>query len=84
MSENGIGNPEVVENEENGLLVDPERWEELRDAVARLLGDPELGERFVAAGLARRHLFTREGTFSEVERVLLKVAGQTDAERESV
>lgn len=64
------GNPEVVEDEKNGLLVDPSDWQGLRTAIARILEDPELGRRFVAEGLARRPQFSRESTFSEVETAL--------------
>jgi len=68
------GNPEVVEHEVNGLLVDPEDSEELAGAIRRLLDDPELGARFVEAGLARRGEFNRESTFSEVEAALKGIA----------
>lgn len=70
------GNPEVVEDEVNGLLVDPRDPATLREALRRLLDDPELGRRFVEAGLARRGAFTREGTFSQVEAVLREAAGE--------
>ncbi len=69
------GNPEVVEHEVNGLLVDPNDHVELRDALQRLLDDPELGRTFVARSLERRPQFTREGTFGEVELALQKAAG---------
>jgi glycosyltransferase involved in cell wall biosynthesis len=69
------GNPEVVEHEVNGLLVDPHDSDELCAALGRLLEDPELGRKFVAAGLARRARFDRQATFSEVEAVLERVAG---------
>ncbi len=67
------GNPEVVEHEINGLLVDPLDDSALRSAIARLLDDPALARRFVDAGLARRDRFTREGTFGEVEALLERV-----------
>ena len=70
------GNPEVVEDGVNGLLVDPGDPQTLRNALERLLDDGALGARFVAEGLSRRPRFTREGTFSEVEAVLLRLAGQ--------
>lgn len=69
------GNPEVVEDEVNGLLVDPRDPASLRAALERLLADPDLGRRFADAGLARRGSFTRRGTFGEVERVLAHAAG---------
>ncbi|MEO2161047.1 MAG: glycosyltransferase, partial [bacterium] len=64
------GNPEVVEDGVNGLLVDPRDSSTLHDALARLLADPELGEQLVAAGLQRRGDFDRESTFTQVEAVL--------------
>ena len=49
--------------------------DELCAALGRLLEDPELGRKFVAAGLARRARFDRQATFSEVEAVLERVSG---------
>ena len=69
------GNPEVVEDGVNGLLVDPNDPLELRAAIERLLADEQLRGRFVAAGLARRGQFTREGTFAQVEAALARAAG---------
>ena len=69
------GNPEVVEDGENGLLVDPRDPVAVRSALARLLEDPALGRGFAEAGLARRGAFTRRGTFGEVEQVLAQAAG---------
>ncbi len=71
------GNPEVVEDGVNGLLVDPRDHSTLLVALKRILDDPELAERFVENSLARRGDFTREGTFAEVERVLARVARPT-------
>ena len=70
------GNPEVVEDGVNGLLVDPRDSATLREALARLLADPALGERFVAAGLERRGEFDREVTFAQVEAVLEEACGK--------
>jgi glycosyltransferase involved in cell wall biosynthesis len=70
------GNPEVIEDGVNGLLCDPRDWRTLSAALTQLLEDESLGGRFVSAGLQRRGLFTREGTFSQVETVLLGLAGK--------
>ncbi|MCP5021756.1 MAG: glycosyltransferase family 4 protein [bacterium] len=70
------GNPEVVEDGVTGLSVDPQDPETLRLALQRLLDDPELGQTFVDNALARVPLFTRVGTFSEVEQVLKTVSGK--------
>ncbi|MFT4646854.1 MAG: glycosyltransferase involved in cell wall biosynthesis [Planctomycetota bacterium] len=70
------GNPEVVEDGVTGLSVDPQDPETLRKALQRLLDDPELGQTFVDNALARVPLFTRTGTFGEVEQVLRTVCGK--------
>ena len=69
------GNPEVVENGVNGLLVPPKEVDQLRAAIERVLGDPTLAERFVGAGRARMDRYSREKTFGEVERALSELAG---------
>ena len=69
------GNPEVVEDGLNGLLVPPQDPAALRAAIAKLLADKDLQERFRAAGLARMERFQRARTFGEVERTLARVAG---------
>lgn len=68
------GNPEVVADGENGFLVPPKDPVRLREAISRLLDDPDLARRFVAESRARMSRFTREGTFPEVERLLASVA----------
>ncbi|MEZ6015655.1 MAG: glycosyltransferase family 4 protein [Planctomycetota bacterium] len=68
------GNPEVIEDGVNGLLVDPRDPSDLARAGRRILDDPELGRRFVAAGLARVPRFDREARFNEVEDVLRREA----------
>jgi len=68
------GNPEVVADGETGLLVDPMDSAELARAVRKLLDDPDLRERVVAAGRAQRGRFLRETTFSEVAEVLARVS----------
>jgi glycosyltransferase involved in cell wall biosynthesis len=68
------GNPEVVEHDVNGILVDPHDHDELRAAIERLLADPELCARYVAASLERVGDFTREGTFAQVESALAGAA----------
>ncbi len=68
------GNPEVVEHGTNGLLVNPQDSNELREALRWLLADPELGQRFVQAGLGRRDRFQRDLTFTDVEAQLARLA----------
>jgi glycosyltransferase involved in cell wall biosynthesis len=76
------GNPEVVEDGVNGVLVPPRNTDALRAALERVLGDPALAERFVSAGRARMHRYSREKTFGEVERALSELAGVRGRERQ--
>ena len=69
------GNPEVVQHDVNGLLVDPHRPGDLARAIELVLADAALAERLVASGRLRRAEFDRETTFAEVERVLSHAAG---------
>ena len=66
------GNPEIVEHEVSGLLVDPLDSDDLRRAIERMLADPELCERFVAAGLERARRFDPEERLAEVEAALMQ------------
>jgi glycosyltransferase involved in cell wall biosynthesis len=47
------GGPELIEDGENGLLVDPEQTDEIADAVIRLLSDDDLAKRLGDAGRRR-------------------------------
>jgi glycosyltransferase involved in cell wall biosynthesis len=68
------GNPEIVEHEVSGLLVDPLDSNDLQRAIERMLADPKLCERFVAAGLEHARRFDPEERFAEVESALLRAA----------
>lgn len=46
------GIPELVEHRESGLLFDPANWTALAAAMAELVDNPELGQRFARAGKA--------------------------------
>jgi D-inositol-3-phosphate glycosyltransferase len=64
------GNPEVVEDGVNGLLVDPQDASDVARALRLVCADPVLGASFVAEGLRKAKAFTRDGTFEQVEAVL--------------
>jgi glycosyltransferase involved in cell wall biosynthesis len=70
------GNPEVVEDSVNGLLVPNGDTSALRSAIAKLLSDKGLQRELAEAGIARMSLFDRDDTFAEVERTLGDVAGK--------
>jgi glycosyltransferase involved in cell wall biosynthesis len=54
------GVPEIVHHEENGILIDSERPEQLRDAVLRLSGDSDLRARMGRAGKLIAGQYTAE------------------------
>ncbi len=70
------GNPEVVEDGVNGLLVDPSDPDGLAVAISRILGDPGLAGRFVEAAHGREERFDRDRTFTRVEELLDRAAGR--------
>lgn len=71
------GNPEVVEHERTGLLVEPGNSADLAAALRRLLEEPELAAGFAREGQVQSNRFIREQTFAEVEAALAEVSGQT-------
>jgi glycosyltransferase involved in cell wall biosynthesis len=68
------GLPEVVADEETGLLVPPGDPAALAVAIARLLREPDTARRMGAAGRARvERLFTRERMVDQIEQVYQEV-----------
>jgi len=74
------GIPDVVSDEETGLLVDPDRPEEIADALARVLSDRELAGRLGAGGLARSGEWTYTAD-EYAERVVELVGAAVEARR---
>ncbi|HEV8112095.1 MAG TPA: glycosyltransferase family 4 protein [Planctomycetota bacterium] len=60
------GNPEVVADGETGFLVDPRDLAGLVRAIATLLEDPALRERFAREGQRTARRFLRDATFPKV------------------
>lgn len=71
------GLPEVVAEETTGLLFPPGDVAGIRDAVARLLGDPDLAERLGAAGRKRAaELFSLDRQVVATETLYEEVLGK--------
>ena len=74
--------PEVLRDEETALLVEPGDSAAIAAAALRLLRDPGLAERLVAAGrrdVLRR--FSPERSLAEFRRVATELAGAPPASR---
>src|SRR5690606_38104845 len=54
------GVPEIVHDGENGILIDPERADQLKAGVLRLAGDPELRRRYGEQGHSLAQRFTAD------------------------
>lgn len=73
------GNPEIIDDGKNGLLVPPGDPGALADAVQRLITDASYAKEVRLAGLATvRSGYTHEGVIDRVETYLESVARQTD------
>ena len=66
------GNPEVIESEENGILVEYNNEEELLDACEKVLNDEELQNKFVQNSKEKLNKFRWENTVKETISVLSK------------
>jgi glycosyltransferase involved in cell wall biosynthesis len=64
------GIPEIIDDGEDGLLVEPDNPDQLAEAILRLLSDASLRERMSARGPSKvRSKFLWEHTASSYERV---------------
>jgi len=68
----------VIESGENGLLVPSGDDGALSRAMAEVLTNPQLRDRFSSEGRARLASFDRGSTFAEVERALCAAARLPD------
>ena len=68
--------PEVVEDGRSGLLVEPRSTSAVREAIERVIGDPDL-YRALCAGARRRGDFFRSGKwYDELAAELLRITGR--------
>ena len=74
------GIPDVVQDEETGLLVDADRPQAIADALARVLSDRALAERLGAGGLARSDEWTYTAD-EYADRVVELVGAAVEARR---
>lgn len=65
------GNPEIVTDDVNGLLVPPDAPADLAAAINHLLAAPELADRLAAAGRRRSADFSWSATVARTEAILL-------------
>jgi glycosyltransferase involved in cell wall biosynthesis len=74
------GIPEIVEDGQNGILVEPRDHAAMARAIVRLLRDEGIRQRMGAAGLARvTERFTVERMVAETAAVYARVAGRPHA-----
>jgi glycosyltransferase involved in cell wall biosynthesis len=70
------GNPELVEDGVNGFTIPFNRPEKIREAVCRILEDPELAGRFSEASLMKAKAFARDRIFAETEELFRQATGK--------
>ncbi|HET8742504.1 MAG TPA: glycosyltransferase, partial [Gaiella sp.] len=73
------GIPDVVQDRETGLLVDPDRPEEMAEALVEILSDRALAERLGAGGHARSSDWTY--TADEYAERVVELVGRAVARR---
>ena len=69
------GVPEVVEHEESGLLVAPRSTTALKDAIARLMTEPELYHRLCRGARTRGEFFRSTAWYDRMEADLRRLVG---------
>jgi glycosyltransferase involved in cell wall biosynthesis len=69
------GVPEVVRDDENGLLVPARDAAALAEALQRVLGDDALRDRLAAAAKPSVAAIGRDAVYGRLEQILLEAAG---------
>lgn len=60
------GNPEIIQNNENGILVEYENKQEIKEAILKMLGDRELSQKFIRNGKASVKEFSIERMMTDL------------------
>ncbi|MBU0753929.1 MAG: glycosyltransferase family 1 protein, partial [Planctomycetes bacterium] len=69
------GNPELIEDDVNGLTIPFNRPEKIRTAVKRILENPALAERYSEASRKKAQDFARDGIFAITETLFHEATG---------
>ena len=69
------GHRDMIQEGDSGLLVDAGNIEQLREAMARLIGDAELRERLGERARERSRAFTEEAVLPQLARLYEETAG---------
>jgi len=67
---NVCGNPEVIRNEENGLLIEYNNKQQLKNAILRLWKDEVLRKKFIENGYKTLEKFKLERMINETKKIL--------------
>ncbi|MFH1457516.1 MAG: glycosyltransferase, partial [Patescibacteria group bacterium] len=65
------GNSEIIENNENGILVQSKKPLDIAEAIEKLLNNPELKNKFNKNNLTKAKQFSLEKMISETEKIYL-------------
>jgi glycosyltransferase involved in cell wall biosynthesis len=66
------GNPEIIQDGQNGLLVEYNNKDQLKEAIKKLYDDPKLREKFASNAKAGLQKFSLDNMITETEKELLK------------
>ena len=69
---NVCGNPEIIQNEENGLLVEYNNKEQLKNTIIKLHTDKDLKEKIIENGYKTLEKFTLERMINETKDILFE------------
>ena len=82
------GIPDIIEDEETGLLVQPESVDETASALLKVIGNKELAARLGAAAAVRaKHLFSRKTMgqrYADLMEVVLKKTRRSNSGKNSL